>query len=67
MTSGAAPSIVNETVTVGKSTSGNWLRPIRENEIKPKIIKPNINIHAKTGFLIEISDKRMNTPQTALI
>ena len=54
-TSGAAPSQFTETVIVGKSTSGNWLIPIREPATRPKITVEAISIHASTGRRMQIS------------
>ena len=47
--SGDAPGQEMLTETVGLSTSGNWLMPIRETARIPKRIVPNIIIHARTG------------------
>jgi hypothetical protein len=55
MISGAAPSQVTPTEIVGKSTSGNWLMPIREAATPPKTTVAAISIQAKTGFSIQAS------------
>ena len=55
MTSGAAPSQVTETEMLGKSTSGNWLMPMREPATRPKTMVAAIIIQASTGFLTQIS------------
>jgi hypothetical protein len=57
ITSGAAPSQVTCTVMVGKSTSGNWLMPIRCPATKPNRTVANMIIHARTGFLMQMSVK----------
>src|SRR5947209_5575373 len=62
MTSGEAPSQVTATESTGKSTSGSWEMPMRENPIAPKTIKPIISIQAKTGFLMEVSERLMSSP-----
>ena len=48
--SGDAPGHETLTVTVGLSTSGNWLTPMRETAMMPKRIVPAMIIHAKTGL-----------------
>ena len=40
---------------VGKSTSGNWLMPMREAATTPKTIVAAISIQAKTGFRMQTS------------
>jgi len=60
MTSGAAPRRFNPTEITGKSTSGRRLTPIRVKEIPPKIMREAMSIQAKTGFLIEISERLIN-------
>ncbi len=47
--SGDPPGHDTLTVTVGLSTSGNWLTPMRVTAMRPKRIVPNISIHASTG------------------
>src|SRR4030065_576605 len=49
MTSGAAPGYSTRTDTTGKSTSGNWLTPMREAEMPPNRMSPAISIQAHTG------------------
>ena len=53
--SGEAPSQLTEMLIVGKSTSGNWLMPMRCAATRPKRMVAAINIHAKTGFLMQAS------------
>src|SRR5512136_1945236 len=60
MTSGAAPSQEAETLIVGKSTSGNWLMPIRPPATTPKTIVPAMSIQARTGFLTQASVRFMD-------
>ena len=59
MTSGAAPSQVAETLIVGKSTSGNWLMPIRLPATTPKTMVAAMSIQARTGFLTQASVRFM--------
>jgi hypothetical protein len=40
---------------LGKSTSGNWLIPIREAATMPKTTVAAISIQARTGFLTQVS------------
>ncbi len=40
---------------VGKSTSGNWLMPMRDTATRPKTMVAAISIQAKTGFLRQAS------------
>ncbi len=61
MTSGAAPSQVAETLMVGKSTSGNWLMPIRPPATTPKTTVAAMSIQARTGFLTQASVRFMAT------
>src|SRR3990167_6130419 len=59
ITSGAAPSQFRRTLTTGKSTSGSRLMPIRCELKKPKNIKADMSIQAKTGLRIERSERIM--------
>ncbi len=59
MTSGAAPSQDAETLIVGKSTSGNWLMPIRPPATRPKTTVAAMSIQARTGFLTQASVRFM--------
>ena len=59
MTSGAAPSQTTETEIVGKSTSGNWLMPMRVAATRPKTMVAAISIQARTGFLTQTSVRFM--------
>ncbi len=40
---------------VGKSTSGNWLMPMRVAATPPKRTVAAMSIQAKTGFLMQAS------------
>src|SRR5688500_18309651 len=55
MTSGAAPSQATPTLIVGKSTSGNWLIPMRVAATPPKTTVAIMIIQAKTGLRIQTS------------
>jgi hypothetical protein len=59
MTSGAAPSHTAETLMVGKSTSGNWLMPIRPPATMPKTIVAAMSIQARTGLRTQTSVRFM--------
>ena len=61
MTSGAAPSQLAETLIVGKSTSGNWLMPIRPPATTPKTMVAAMSIQARTGFLTQASVRFIGT------
>jgi hypothetical protein len=54
-TSGAAPGQETDTEIVGKSTSGNWLMPIRDPATSPNRMVAAISIQARTGFLTQAS------------
>jgi len=54
---GAAPSRVSVIWRTGRSTSGKRPMPIRRKLIQPKTISPVISIQAKTGFLMERSER----------
>ncbi len=53
--SGDAPGQEMLTDTVGLSTSGNWLTPMRVTAMIPKRIVPHMIIQAKTWFLRQTS------------
>jgi hypothetical protein len=61
-TSGAAPSQATLTLMVGKSTSGNWLMPMRLMATAPKSTAPAISIQAKTGLRMQASVSIMTSP-----
>ena len=47
------------TEIVGKSTSGYWLMPMRVAATRPKTMVAAMSIHAKTGFLTQVSVRFM--------
>src|SRR4029079_17541348 len=55
ITAGAAPSQSTLTEMVGKSTSGNWLTPMREAATRPKTTVAAMSIQAKTGLRMQAS------------
>jgi hypothetical protein len=65
ISSGAEPGQEILIVKTGKVTSGNWLTPNRPMLIAPKIISMDINIQAKTGRRMEMSDSVITVPTQA--
>src|SRR6185295_18555426 len=66
ITSGAAPRNRRLTVTCGKSTSGILLTPRRVTPMPPNTSSAAMSIHAKTGFWMETSLRRMTSSRLLL-
>ncbi len=65
--SGDAPGYTTEMFTNGKLTSGNRSMPSRDIDTMPSTMKLMMNIVAKTGRLIEMSEIHISNALTPLV